>query len=327
MFKMFRVDKIDKNVIYELSKNARLSYKQIARNINSKKETVAYHINKLIAEGIITKFVPVFSLSRLGIFSSKIYLRLSGLNKEKEEKMYRYLLSNKKIVWVAKSVGRWDLLLGVYATNILDFSKIKEEILSKLSDNIVDYDITHIEDGLVFNRDYLSDKNVDYRKEFIFGGCAGKEKLKEIEFKIIQHIKNNGRFNILDIANHLRIDPKTFINKIKELQKRGILQGFTLFLNLKKIGFQLYKLCVYLQNHNEKKIKNLISFLKNNRQTIHLIKSLGSWELEIEIESGDSKEIYDYIAELKNTFPNMIKQVDLAIVTEELKLEFFPEKL
>ncbi|MFP4423835.1 MAG: AsnC family transcriptional regulator [Candidatus Woesearchaeota archaeon] len=40
-----QLDEIDKKVLFELSQDARQSYKDIARKINSKKDTVAYHIS------------------------------------------------------------------------------------------------------------------------------------------------------------------------------------------------------------------------------------------------------------------------------------------
>ena len=39
--------KIDRKIIRELGNNARLSYKELAEKINSKKEIIAYHITKL----------------------------------------------------------------------------------------------------------------------------------------------------------------------------------------------------------------------------------------------------------------------------------------
>ncbi len=327
MFKMYKLDNIDRKILYELGKNSRLSYKQIARNINSKKETVAYHVNQLVKNKVITKFVPVFSLSRLSIFSSKIYLRLHGLTKETEKKLYDYLISNPNIAWIAKCVGRWDLLLGMYTKNIIDFSKKKNEILTKFSKYIQDYDITQIEEGLVFNRDYLINKPVLYRKEFIFGGRVENIKLTKEDFKIINLIKNNARFQAIEIANQLKIDARTVVNRIKNLQKKGILQGFTVFIDFKKIGINFHKLCIYLQEYDKRKVEQLISFLKQYPNTIHLIKSLGSWELEIETENEKEQNIYDFINKLKNKFPETIKQIELVTITDELKLEFFPEKI
>jgi len=318
------LDLIDKKIIYELGKNSRLSYKQIAQKIHSKKEVVAYRINQLTKKEIITKFVPVFDLSKLGVFSNKIYIRLKGLDKESEKKLYKSLAENKKIAWIAKSVGRWDLLLGTYAKNIIEFSEIKQDILSKLSKYIQDYNIAQIEDAQIFNRDYLTKSATGYRKEFTFSGEVDNIELSNKESKIIDIIKNNARFTILDIANKLKLDPRTIIQTIKKLEERKILQGYTVFLDLKKINFQLHKLCVYLQNYDKIAISELVLSLKQNPNTIHLLKSLGSWELEIELESDNLQEVYGYISKLKNTFPELIKQIDLVTITDEIKLEFFP---
>ncbi|MFO7710532.1 MAG: Lrp/AsnC family transcriptional regulator, partial [Candidatus Woesearchaeota archaeon] len=62
------LDEIDKKVLFELSQDARQSYKDIARQISSKKDTVAYHISDLQKKGIITKYVPVISIANLGLF-------------------------------------------------------------------------------------------------------------------------------------------------------------------------------------------------------------------------------------------------------------------
>lgn len=323
--KMVKLDKIDKKIIYELGKNSRQSYKKIAQNNNSKKEIVAYRIKRLQNEGVITKYVPVFALSSLNIFSSKIYLRLQGLDEKSEKEMYQSLVNNPNICWVAKTVGRWDLLLGMYTKNHIDFSRIKNQIISDFGKYIKEYDITMIEDGLVFNRDHLVGKRVSYRNHFVFGGEAHGQSLDCDEKKIVELIRNNGRFESAEIARKLGVDSRTVINKVKSLEKRKILQGFTVFLDLRKINFNLHKLCIHLQHYERKKVEKLISFLKANPNTVHLIKSLGSWELEVEVETDYSNNIYDYVNELKNKFPETIKQIDLVTITDELKLDFFPE--
>jgi len=321
------LDELDKKILYELGKDSRQSYKQIARNIKSKKESVAYHMKNLIDKGIVTKFVPVFALSKLGIFTSKIYLKLQGLTKDTEEKLYSQLVKDKEVSWIAKSVGYWDLLLGFYSVNPLEFSQAKDKILSKFSKYIEGYDITQMEAGLVFIRDYLVEKSTNYRKEFEFVGELEDLKLTEKEKKIINLVRNNGRFQIIDIADKLNVDSRTILRILKSLEKKKILQGFTAFIDLRKIGFQLHKLCISIKDYDEKKIGDFISFLKSNPHTIHLIKALGSWEFEVEMEYNNLEGVYEYIQELKNKFPAMIKKIDLVTITDELKLEFFPENL
>ncbi len=319
------LDYIDKKIIYELGKNSRQSYEKIARNIHSKKGIISYRINQLIENKIITKFVPVFALSKIGIISSKIYLKLQGLSTESEKTLQKFLISHKKIAWVAKSVGSWDLLLGFYTKTLNEFAQVKDEILEKFSNYISEYDISHIENGLVFNRDYLIDTPVLYRKELLYAGRVENIKLDSKDRHIIQEMKNNSRFHILNISKRLDLDPRTIINRIKNLKERDILQGYTVFLDLNKINHQLHKLCIYLKNYNKKQIASLISFLKLNPNTIHLVKAIGSWDFEVEAEYDNLTDVYKYISNLKNKFPKIIKQIDLVTVTDELKLDFFPE--
>ncbi|MBS3076004.1 Lrp/AsnC family transcriptional regulator [Candidatus Pacearchaeota archaeon] len=322
---MEELDKLDNRILYELGEDARQSYKQIAKKINSKKEVVAYHIQQLVKKRIITKFVPVFALSEIGIFSSKIYIRLKGLKKEEEERLYSFLLIDEKIAWIAKSIGNWDLLIGMYSKNIIEFGKIKEHILNEYGKYIRNYDISHLEDGIVFNRDYLIDKKINYRNNFIFGGQAGDKKLSDIEIKTISLIKNNARFTALEIADNLKIDARTVLKILDVLKKKKILQGYTVFIDLKKLGLQLHKLCIYLENYNPNEINRLLETLKQNKRMVHLIKSQGPWELEIEIEESNLENIYNYLKRLRNLFPDFIKRIDLVSITDEMKLDFFPE--
>ena len=322
---MYKLDNIDKKIIYEMEKNARLSYRQVAQKIGSKKEIVAYHFNQLLKDKIINKMMPVFSITKLGIYACKIYLKLHGIDKENEKKLYDFLISNKAVSWIARCTGKWDILIAIYCHDIVEFSLKKNQILSRFSRFIQDYDITLIEDALVFSRDYLIGKSVDYRKSLVFGGKKESIQIKDYDKEIIRLIRNDARFSITEISEKIGVDSRTVIARIRYLEKKQVLQGYTIFLNLQKIGYNLFKLCLYLSDYRIKDVDKLISYIKQNPNVIHIIKALGSWELEIEIEYDDIYKTYDYINELKTNFPEMIKRIDLAIIMEEVKWDMFPE--
>ncbi|MEK6928244.1 MAG: Lrp/AsnC family transcriptional regulator [Nanoarchaeota archaeon] len=319
------IDLLDRKIIYELGKNARISYRELAKKISSKKEVVAYRIANLIKNKVITKFVPVFSLTKLGIFSGKIYINLKGM--KNDEQVFDWLIKNKEVAWVAKSVGNWDLLIGFYYRDILDFARIKNEVLSKLSKYVKDYEISFIEDGLVFNREYLVGKDKIARKEFIFGGNSEKIQIDEIDKKIISLIRNDGRFEYLDVAKKLNLDARTILTRIENLKEKEILQGFTIFIDLNKIGYKLYKICISLNSLENSSKEKVIQIIKGNPNVIHLIKAVSSWDLEAEIEYTNIEEIYSYINYLKNELPEIIKNIDFVAINQEVKLDFFPESI
>ncbi|MGM5483529.1 MAG: Lrp/AsnC family transcriptional regulator [Nanobdellota archaeon] len=322
---MAKLKTIEKKILYELTKDARQSYKEMARKIQSKKDTVAYYVNQLQEKKIITKYVPVFDLAKLGIFSSKIYLNLQGLSKDNEKKMIKNLVEDPKVAWVARSIGRWDLMLGFYTKDILHFAEKKNKILSKWGKFIENYDITQIEGAVTLERDYLFDKKRDTRKEFLFTGIKEIKKIDETDKKIMSLIKNDGRFEYHNISERINLDARTIHSRIKNLKKKGIIQGYTTFIDTEKLGMQLHKICISLKDYGKENFNSLVGFLKQNPSTIHFIKLLGGWELEVEIEEENMTRIYEHISEIKNRFPEVVKNTELATITEELKLNFFPE--
>jgi DNA-binding Lrp family transcriptional regulator len=244
-----------------------------------------------------------------------------------EHEITDWLVKNNDVAWVAKSVGRWDLLIGFYYKDILEFARIKKEVLSRLSSYIQDYEIAFIEDGLVLNREYLIAKKNFTREEFVFGGEPEKVKLDEIDEKIICLIKNDGRFEYFDVAKKLNLDARTVLSRIRGLKEKGILQGFTIFIDLNKIGYTLYKICIYLTSPNNDSNEKVIELLKRNPNVIHLVKSISAWELEAEIEYENIEKIYDYINCLKNELSDIIRKIELVSINNEIKLDFFPENL
>lgn len=319
------LDELDKKILYELGKNAKSSYSQISKEIKSKKPIVAYHIQNLDKKGIIWKYVPVISLSRLGIYAHKIYFRFHGLDKEKKKELLEEFVKNKYINWVAESVGVWDILISIYAKNIMEFVIRKNDIFEKYGNFVQDYSITFLEDALVFNRDYLVEKSTNYRKEFVFGGKIEIEEIDEKQKIILRLIRNDGRFSLLDIAKRTKLNVGTIQSKINDLEKRGIIQGYTTFINLDKTDSKFFKLCIYLNKYGKKEFTELLNYCRANKNVLHLIKSVGHWELEIELESDNPDYVYELVDELKTKFPSVIKKIDLVIIKNERKLDFFPE--
>jgi len=319
------ISALDRKILYELGNNARMSHKEIAQKIGSKKTVVAYHIQRLMEDKVIWKFVPVVSLSRLGLYGFKMYVRFSGLDKETKERMISELVKNPSINWVAESTGEWDLLWSTLSSNALEFAEQKNAFIASYGRYIQEYSITTLEDALVFNRDYLVEKSLSYRKEFVFGGANAQESVDKEQKRILFAIRNDGRFQVTKLTEELGLNVRTVLSKISDLEKRKILQGYTIFLNIQSIGLKFFKLCLYFQDFSKENYENILSFCKAHRNIIHIIKCIGNWDLEVEIEAENVEQIYSLIEDIKTRYPKAVKKIDIVIITKEHKLEFFPE--
>lgn len=321
-----KLDSLDKSILYVLGEDARITYKELARKINSKKPTVAYRVQRLIEEGVIWKFVPVVSIRRLGLHGYKLYARLQGLDQQAKKQLFEDLTNNPAINWVAETTGAWDLMWSVIAPSIADFAEQKDAFLASCGPYVQDYAVTILEDALVFNRDYLVEQKPTYRKEFIFGGEPEVVHLEDTKKRLLKAIMNDGRYQVTKLADKLNLNVRTVMAHLSELEEQGIIQGYTTFVDIQKMGLQFFKLSVHLQHFSSEKYDSLLSFCKSQPNVLHLIKALGPWELEVELEAQDITQIYAFIEELKTQFPLLIKRTEISIFKKEHKLEFLPNQ-
>lgn len=328
MFKMkpMKLREIDKRILRELGNNARLSYRELAKKVNSKKEIVAYHVTKMEKAGVIKKYNTVFSQARLGVFVYKIYVRFQGLTKEEEKEMLRKFAESPYINWMARSVGTWDLMLAFYCRNILEFAKRKQELLFKpYGKYIQDYNVSILQDALIYTRDYLINAPTRERPGLIYGGVIAEEKIDDIQKGIIRLIRVNGRYEIVELARRLKVNVKTVASKIKDLEKRDIIQGAVVICSHEKLGVQYFKVQISFQDHSDEKYQKVLNYCKMNNYVVNLMTSVGDWEIELEAEAETVEEIYQLAKDLRKRFPTIIKKVDLHIITDEVKVDYLPE--
>jgi len=123
-----RLSAKDKKIINELDLNARQSYSQIARKVGLTKDTVQYRIKRLEEMKVIEGYFPVINTAKLGYVFYRVCLKFRSMTPKKEEEFVKHLKSNKAIGWISSFNGRWDMIIAIWAKNIIEF----EEILSGL---------------------------------------------------------------------------------------------------------------------------------------------------------------------------------------------------
>ncbi|MBI2661664.1 AsnC family transcriptional regulator [Candidatus Woesearchaeota archaeon] len=319
---MRKLDITDRKILLELDTNARVSFSQIGKKLRIGKNNVQYRVKRLLEDGAIKKFVTQFSLGTLGLFLGKIFLQLSGFSKETEREIYDYLINDKRVSWAAKCEGRWDLMIGTYVENIMQLDNIKKDFFQKYEKYITSYDAVFVVEAYTSQRTYLLNKKTIPQKIEGFIGTKNIE-LDSKDKKIIHLIANNARFNYLDIAKNLNINIKTAQKRIKELENKGVIQGYVTFLDTQKIGYNFFKLCIYLQNH-QTKFNSFLRYCMELPNVVHVIESLGPWEIELEIETETLEDFYNLTHKIRNDFSDIIKKTESVIISSEMKLDFFP---
>ena len=141
---MIKLDIKDKKILYELDIDSRQAFSRIAKKVGLSPQSVDYRVKRLIGKGIIKDYLLIVAYQNLGHTNYMIYLSFQNIDKEKENLIVETLKKHKNIGIVWKCEGKWDMVLGLIARNIIELSETFSEINNQFSQYIRNYDmVTH----------------------------------------------------------------------------------------------------------------------------------------------------------------------------------------
>ncbi|MEK6927709.1 MAG: Lrp/AsnC family transcriptional regulator [Nanoarchaeota archaeon] len=319
----YEIDNTDRRIIYELDLNARMPTTKLSKKLRLSREKVNYRINNLVSKGIIRKFVTMINPVKLGYSIYKMFFKFQNLNKEKEKEMISYLIKNNYVYWVALAQGRWDLNLTVFAKDINHFDEILSEFISKYGKYILEQEFnTTLEVGIL-SKNWILEKNSTERKIFRFGGRVENIPIDKTDIEILKILANNGRMNSTEIARKINSTERKVIYRMKNLEKIGIILGYTTSLNLDLLDMQFFKATINLNLLSPEEKRKLIEYCKIIPNLGFFVFCVGSWPFEAEFIVKNNKQFYDIIDEFRQKFPE-IKGFETIIFPKEYKFDWMP---
>ena len=79
-------------------------------------------------------------------------------------------------------------------------------------------------------------------------------KIEELDRKILKVLNRDARMSFRRIAKELRISPTTLYNKVKKLEKSGVLKGYIPIIDKESVGYDLMAI-ISLRVKQEKDIE------------------------------------------------------------------------
>ncbi len=318
-----KLSELDKKILFELDKDGRASFSEIARIIGSTPQVVKYHYEQLMENRIIEKFWAFIDYDKADYsFFWGYWLKFSGITKEKEAEMYANFNANKFIPIIMRCDGYYDCFLGIISRDIFHHNEILQRIFAKYGSYITTSDIFVGLGFIKFPRTYLADKQNEFQKFSISGGTVEKIKLSEIDRKIMSLLQINGRMEFTEIAKILGVSAGLIHKHFNKLEKNGIITKITYTINYPEVGLILYRVCFKIIQFDQKRIDDLYKFCCLHPNITNYVKGMGAWELLLDIEVEDREFLRDLIRETKNEFKDIIRQVE---INEVYRLDKFTQ--
>ncbi len=306
-----KLDKVDREILFELDKNCRIPIAQLAKKLKKPRETIVYRINNLTSKGIIRKFVTTINPCKLGYKIYKIYLQLEN-SKEDKERLINYLKNYDRIYWLGICDGVWDLIFSVFAEDAYSFYELKNNLFSEFKHLIVKKEVGTFIDAHEYEKKFIVNKEGNY---VIIGGHTVENKIDVIDKKILEILANDARIEITKLAKEVKTTPAVVRNKIKALEENGIILKYRVNLDLGKLGLEFYKAIIYFKDLNNKKEKSLLEYLRRHERAIYYVRMLTPWESEIELVVDSHKHFLDIMDGLKDKFHDTIKNYEFVVIS------------
>jgi len=317
---------IERQVLNKLEINSRTPFSSIGKQLGKSQQQISYTVNSLIKRNILQGFYSLIDYSTLDVLSFRVYFRVSYISKEKFDELIDFLIKDSHTSWVQICGGRYDLICTFFTSNPSQFNKTLKQIIEKFPVQLQDYLVLTTIVTRFFGKKHLF-KDFSNLNEVIVGGDRLPEEIDEVDLQILDMIAEDSRKSSVDIANKLSLTAKTIIDRINKLRKRNILLGFKPFLNPRNMGYTPRLLLIKYHNFSLEMENKLIMYLKAHPDVVSAVKTLGEWDIEIEIETQNLEELRRVEMEIRQRFALLIQQVESITLYQAYKKNYFPKFL
>ncbi len=321
---MFR---IKNNLIFLYAENARMKINEVARLLKNSSQRIKYSLNMMEKEGILYQPYCIFDYSFFGLVLFRVYFKGAYIGEKDKSDIIKKLAENNYIIAIYELSGEFDLVIEILAPNPSRFNKILKSI-SDLMPTLRNYKIilnlvTHIYPMLYLTKDEFLYQYVP--TQIVIGGDRKVEDFNKKEMSIMQSILSKPKFRMTKLASESNLNIKTTKSILQNLKKRNIIRGFRYILDANKLGIHKFRLFIKLHNLNKEREESLMSYLLITKEIVQAHKTVGDWDLEIDIESFDKARIRKLTIEMRETFKDIIETFNIMEFYHYYKKSYLPK--
>ncbi len=313
------LDSIDRKIIFELEKNSRIPENALARKLRISREVVRYRMNQLTKMGIIEGYTTWINIVGMGYQCHKVYLKLFGDQKTRDN-FLNLLKERQDVFWIGVADGSWDVGVTFFSKSNSSYYSVRRDLFSTFSATISDKRMGLVVNAYTYGLKFLTpseNENIGLFDE------TTNHDVDSLDRRILKELFLNSRIRLVDLARKCSSSMDTIRNRIKNLEKNGIITRYTIRLNHQKLGVEFYKAFLYFDLFDQNVENKLVEFCNGHPNIVHLVKTITPWEIELEIMVESHSQYNSVLHELRNLLPKELINIESAILSHDY---VFPAK-
>ena len=314
------LDAKDKKILYELDFNARIPFSELAKKADLSEEVVNYRIKNLIDLGAIKKFVTVIDIYKIGYMYVRFFIGLRKVPSGVIGHLLMQLQKDPSVNWLIYGDGKYDLTVGIYKKSVDEIEEFYHELIFKYKKVINNIELSLCSRIHHFRHNYLYGTNND--DSYIFGDKKTQVPIDDTDRDILNVLLKNGRTSLVEIAGRTNLSVRGVQYRIKMLESKGVIIGYRIKLDIRRLGYEYYKVYVFFRSINARQLSELMTTLRYDPHIIFITQPIGKWQLEFEIVVKNRIELYEKLEQIRNKFPHNIEDIATIFHYNELMTSF-----
>lgn len=322
---VLKLDVKDRKILFELDKNSRQPASKIAKKVNLSVDGTNYRIKQLLKKNAIFKFMTLLDTAKLGLTTYKVFYRFQNTTINKEKEILNFLVNHPNTQLVTSAQGMLDLNINIVSKSAEELNKILSEFNLKYGKYFAERLVNILVESHFFFRDYLiNQKQTTIRKPMFFGSVPIPANIDDYNKKILTLLAENARISSVEIARKIGLSADAIIQRIKKLEKAGIIQNYVLFPNSEQIGYAWYYILLRFRDVTPEDEKKFFGFCKLHPNIWFYSKMIGTWDTMINVDVKDDDELKEILMQIKNDFSQVLKEYHILKITKSYKFNQYP---
>lgn len=322
MEKLVKLDKLDWRILYELDCDATRSFSQIGKKLRVGRDVVAYRTKRLEASGVIEKYISVMDFGKIGWMVAALYVKFHHDTAELRREIADYYVGRKEVWWCFDMTPDYDFAIGWFGRDVPDIRKIQFDLLMKYRKYVRNYKLRLYTHFYHFKRNYLLPSDFGRKALPSVVDARPDRVTDETDERILSLLSENARMPYVEVARKAGLSTAQAHYRIRALRKRKILLWARTKLDLAKIGYEYFKLDIYLDDYTAR--QRISDYLFSLPNVIYAFDVIGGADIEADIHTMTFGEFMEIQDRLKGKFSKEISHTEYYQFKREYKQTYFP---
>jgi len=319
---ILRPTETDLKVLSSVYHEGKTPIEELATKTKIKPHVFRYSLQKLVDLEIIS-LQPFIDTYSFGFSQCELYVKLATSDRSAIKSFERRLLDNQYIPWVGRYLGEYSYGFTFLTQGINDIHIESERFLNSFSSIIRGYRLNLRKQYVEYPLKLFGKIGKDSR-EVQMGFKANTYRLTKSDHELLREISNKPNSSVRDLGDKLSMHPSSVHQRVKNLEKQGVISGWAYYINFEKLGLLNYTFLVLLKNFSKESREQLSDFARHNPNVLYLSEGIGAWDLKISCIFYQPSESSDFLSLFTEKFENIISEVQVLTALDYLKVKRYP---